>query len=191
MLTIRDLSKTYANGVHDGNAYTSLIVDHYGLVSGAKRVAERFTVHGSSRTVSTASIRLKRIKGSGTITIRLEKSTGALVATGTVSSTHIPISPLPVPVDGVHWDETSLGGGRWVKASFGKSVTLRSGSTYILKISTASSTVLAAVPVREQDDTTPHWRSRAFRDGYAQYTTGSTWKALYAYGPADLQFYLR
>ena len=57
----------YANGVHDGNAYSSVIADHYGIASGSKGVGERFTVHGSNRTVSTASVRLKRIRGSGTI----------------------------------------------------------------------------------------------------------------------------
>ena len=68
----------YANGVHDGNAYSSVIADHYGIASGSKGVGERFTVHGSNRTVSTASVRLKRIRGSGTIRIRLEKSNGTL-----------------------------------------------------------------------------------------------------------------
>jgi hypothetical protein len=182
---------TYANGVHDGNAYSSVIADHYGLASGVKQVGERFTVHGGSRTVSTASVRLKRIRGSGTIKFRLEKSNGTLVATGSASSTRIPISPLPVSVDGVHWNASSLGGGRWVTVSFGKSVVLRTGTTYVLKVSTGRSTTLAAVPVREQDATTPHWRSRAFRDGYAYVTTGSGWHALYSYGAADLQFYLR
>ena len=76
--------------------------------------------------------------------------------------------------------------------TFANPVTLQAGSTYFLRISTATGTEFNAVPIREQDATTPAWGSRAFRDGVAQRTSnGSTWADVYAWGPLDLQFYLK
>jgi hypothetical protein len=183
---------TYADGRHDGNAYFGLIVDYYGLISGVQQVRERFTVSGHDRTISTATIRVKRISGEGPLTLRLERADGSVLASGTAGSGLVPISPLPEAVDENDWDEGSLAGGRWVTVSFGAPIVLRTGRTYTLRVTADESSRYATIPLREQDATNPRWRSRAFRDGSAQRTSnGAAWRPIYAFGPADLQFYLR
>jgi hypothetical protein len=170
----------YGNGYHDGNAYFGIVVDYMTPISGSAMTRERFTVSGSDRTVSSAGVRVKRISGSSPLTVRLESSSGTVLATGTASATDIPLS-----------GSSDLAGGRWVTVSFGGSVTLQAGSTYSLRLSTTSDTSFEAVPIREQEASSPIWGSRAFRDGKAQRTTTGTWADVYAYGALDWQFYLR
>ena len=181
----------YADGTHDGNAYYSIVADYYSIVSGVQMARERFTVAGSDRSVTSATVRVKRISGSSPLTIRLETSGGTVLASGTAAASQVPQSTLPTPLNGNSWDEASLAGGRWLTVTF-PAIVLQGGATYQLRISTTSDTTYAAVPLRELDDAAPVWSSRAFRDGVAQRTSnGSTWADVYAYGRLDLQFYLR
>jgi hypothetical protein len=183
---------TYANGQHDGNAYISALVDHYALVSGTSKMArERFTVSGGDRTVTSAAVRVKRSSGSSPLTIRLEKADGTLLASVAVDGTSVPLSTMPTPVGGNHWDVPSLSGGRWLQVTF-PAVTLANGQTYNLVVSTASDTTYVVIPLMEREVQGPTWGSRAFRDGSGQGTTnGSSWADLYQYAPVDLQFYLQ
>jgi hypothetical protein len=181
----------YANGHHDGNAYYSIVADYYSVVSGSKMARERFTVAGADRSVTSATVRVKRISGSSPLTIRLETSGGTVLASGTTAASLVPLSTVPTPLNGNSWDEASLAGGRWVTVTF-PAVVLQAGSTYNVRISTSADTTYVAVPLRELDDASPVWSSRAFRDGSAQRTSdGSSWADVYAYGRLDLQFYLR
>ena len=179
---------TYGNGFHDGNAYTSLVANYYSEISGVQMSREKFTVSGSTRLVSSAAVRVKRVYGSSPLTVRLEGSNGTVLGTGTASGTEIPLSPLPVQVNG-SWD-ASLPGSRWVSVDFAAPITLTSGSTYRLRLSTSDDTLYAALPLREQTD--PVWGSRAFHDGVAERTpNGTSWALVYPYGELDLQFYLQ
>jgi hypothetical protein len=182
----------YANGYHDGNAYSSVVADYYSIISGNQMVRERFTIPGTDRVFNSATVRVKRISGSSPLTIRLETSSGTLVATGVTGASQIPLSTVPTPSTGNHWDDASLAGGRWVSVTFPNTVVLTAGTTYNLRVSTSSDTKYAAVPLRVEDDTSPAWASPAFRDGSAQRTSdGSAWAAVYAYARLDLQFYFR
>ena len=183
----------YANGHHDGNAYAAIVADYYSIISGTLKMSrERFTVGTGDRLVRSATVRVKRISGAGALTVRLETSGGTVLGSGTVGASKIPLSTLPTPVSGNHWDEASLAGGRWVTVTFADPIVLKGGSTYNLLMSTVSGTTYAGVPLREQDGTSPHWASRAFRDGWAQATTdGASWHDVYEYAPLDFQFYLQ
>lgn len=181
----------YSDGHHEGNGYASLIVDHYAMITGSNVVRETI-VPASSRTVSSASVRVKRLSGSGLLNISL-LSGSTVLRTGSVSSDGIPISTSPVSADGGwHFDVYSLSGGRWATISFAP-VTLSAGGSYSLRVSTDASTTYMVIPLRETlEQTTPAWGSRMFKEGAAEKSAdnGATWTPVYEFAPVDLQFYL-
>ena len=89
----------------------------------------------------------------------------------------------------------------WVSGTFPTSHRLVNGTTYHLRLTTASDTTYAMVPLREGTDSgdaggpgnPTGFRSTRFTDGDGQKTTdgGATWSNLYQYSPVDLQFYLK
>jgi hypothetical protein len=176
-----DMDVAYSNGAHDGNGYIAAQIDYYGTISGTTRmIRERFTVSGSSHKISTIAVRMRRSSGSSPLVIRLESSSGALI-----DSVSIPASSVPATSPG-----GDNGGQVWVKASFGQSHTLAKGSTYNIRLSTASGTTYTATPIRDGWDV--GFRSFVFNDGAAQKTTnGSSWANLYQWAGLDLQFYLK
>jgi hypothetical protein len=176
-----DMDVGYSNGVHDGDGYVAAQIGYYGTISGSSdMVRERFTVSGSSRSISTVAVRMRRSGGSSPLVIRLETSSGALI-----DSVSIPASSVPATSPG-----GDNGGQVWVRASFGQSHTLAKGSTYNIRLSTASGSTYTATPIQEGTDL--GFRSFVFSDGLAQRTTnGSSWAALYQWAPLDLQFYLK
>ncbi|MFI5042734.1 MAG: hypothetical protein ACHQNA_12970, partial [Acidimicrobiales bacterium] len=160
-----DMDLTYANGVHDGMGYIEAMVALYGVVSGPNdMVREHFTVSGGARTVTSASVRVRRTNGSSPLTIRLETSAGALI-----EAVDIPASSIAVSAPG-----GDNGGAVWVTATFGSAHVLANGGTYNLRLSTASGTEYTTVPVREGTDV--GFASSTFTDGDGQHTTdGSSW----------------
>ena len=174
----------YANGVHDGMAYIGSMHEYYGVISGASNmVRQHFTVSGSDRAVSSASVKVKRISGSDPLTISLRKGSTTLVSE-TVAASAIALGELPIVLDGAH-----LGGNTWATISFAD-LTLESGATYNLVLSTGGGTQYIAVPVQEGTD--KGLRSYRFTDGLGQGTTngGSSWSQLYLWSDVDLQFVL-
>ncbi len=148
----------YSNGVTAGQGYMEVWVSLPKTISGTTMVREQFTVSGASRTVTVASVRIHRVSGSAALTIRLETSSGSLVAQGTVSGDSISAGSHPV----------------WATVSFGSSVTLASGASYHLVLSAPSGTTYNAFAIREG----ARWGFPAntyFADGIAQYTIGSGW----------------
>jgi hypothetical protein len=177
----------YANGNHDGMGYIGAMGQYYGSISGPSMVREHFTVSNGNRTVSSASVKVKRISGLGQLSIRLETGDGTIVESGVIVATAIPVGNLPAS-DG---DASVLGGNTWATVTFPSPYTLASGSTYNLVLSTTSDTRYVAVPVQEGTD--KGLLSYRFTDGDGQRTTdgGSTWANLYLWGDTDLQFYFR
>jgi hypothetical protein len=144
-------------------------------------------VSGGDRTVTSASVRVKRISGTGPLTISLESGGGTPIDSVTVPADAIPLGQLPAS-DG---DETTLGGNTWASGAFASPHLLADGETYSLRLSTLTGTQYVAVPV--QEGTSKGLASFRFTDGDGQETTdaGSTWSSLYPYDDVDLQFYLR
>lgn len=181
---IMDLA--YADGTHDGMNYIGSMGPSYGSISGtANLVRERFTVSGGDRTVTSASVKVKRISGTGALTISL-KSGATVLETGTIAASTIPLSPLPI-VD----TPEALGGNTWATITFASRV-LTNGATYDLVLSATAGTQYVAVPV--QEGTTKGMLSRCFSDGdgYRSTDGGANWDYLYPYtdnGLQDLQFY--
>ena len=175
---------TYANGVHDGQAYIEAMVAQYGSISGSSRmVRETFTVSGGSRTVSSAAVRVRRTGGTSPLVVRLETAGGKVLRSASVAASAVGVSR---PGDfGYSVSET------WVLARFASPVTLANGARYNLRLSTASGTEYTTIPLREGTDS--GLASFRFTDGSGQRTTngGSSWSNLYEWSPVDLQFFLQ
>jgi hypothetical protein len=183
---------TYGNGSHDGQGYIEAMGAMIGIVNGpSNMIREHFTISGGDRTVSSASIRIKRTAGSSPLTLRLETATGVLVDSATIPASSVPL--------------TALGGfqfgSEWVTGTFASAHRLTNGATYNLRLITSSDTTYATVPIREGTDcgnaggvgNPTGFRSDRFTDGDGQRTTngGSTWSNMYLWSPVDLQFYLK
>jgi hypothetical protein len=169
----------YANGAHDGQSYYEAMIDRYATISGASKMArEHFTVSGGNRTVRSASLRLRRSAGTSPLVMTLETSAGVAIA-----SARVPAARIPVSAPG-----RDNGGAVWVTANFSSPHVLKNGSSYNLRISTASGTTYTTFPVRAGTD--KGIKTFAFSGGTGQSTTNrSVWKNIYAYSHQDLQFY--
>jgi hypothetical protein len=177
-----DMDLTYANGHHDGMGYIAAMVYDYISTSGSSRMfRERFTVSGSSRTISTAAIRVRRSSGSSPLTIRLESSSGALI-----EAVNIPASSIPQSAPG-----NDNGGSVWAVAHFSSKHVLKKGTTYNLTATTASGTTYTSIPLLVG----VKWgfSSYTFSDGDGQVTSSGSggWTAIDRNSPQDIQFYLK
>jgi hypothetical protein len=170
---------TYANGAHDGQSYYEAMIDIYATISGTSKMArEHFTVSGGDRTVGSASLRLRRSGGTSPLRMTLETSAGAAI-----ESVRVPAARIPVSAPG-----GDNGGAVWVTAKFSSPHVLSNGSSYNLRISTASGTTYTTFPVRAGTDKGIH--TFAFSGGTGQSTTdGSAWTDWYHWRHQDLQFY--
>lgn len=179
---VADMDLAYADGTRDGMGYVATMCERTGVVSGAaNRVRQRFTVSGGDRLVRSVSVRVKRISGTGPLTLRLETGSGALV-----EAVDIPASA--VPIAGAGCDN---GAATWVTGTFTTDRVLADGATYNLRLSTPDGTQYTADSLLEGYD----WgfRSRRFTDGNGQRSTdgGATWQDIYQWSGQDLQFYFK
>jgi Lamin Tail Domain len=169
----------YANGVHGGSSYVGALIDRYATISGASKMArERFTVSGGNKTVSSASIRLRRSSGTSPVVVTLETAAGSLI-----EAVSIPAASIPISAPG-----GDNGGAVWATANFISSHVLTNGTGYNLRISTASGTTYTMFPILAGPaDGLNSW---FFPDGKGWLTTnGTDWTLIYDWKHADLQFY--
>ena len=172
------LELDYADGASQGQGYMEFWIGDAKTISGAQGVRQSFTVSGSDRVVSTASVHLKYVSGSGALTIRLEQADGTLVDQGTVAS--VPVTP-------------GLGGASWAKVTFATPRTLKAGSSYNLVLSAPAGTVFTAFPMRKGSDK-GFKSTTVFTDGYAQFNPGTGWTGWDQWGQpnrkdGDLEFF--
>lgn len=160
----------YTNGTHHGpgvpyiNARSQSAL--YGI-SGANRVGEQFTPT-VSRSVSAASVRLRKTGAPGALTYTLRTTAGTVLRTATIPASSVPTSAA------------------WVKGTFASPVTLAAGTSYRLEVSAPAGNPYQAWPLTQGDSGfTQPWM---FTDGVLQRSTSSTWTTPSA--ADDLQFYL-
>jgi len=178
------LDLTYQNGRHDGQSYIEAMIAQYGSVAGSTNmVRETFVVGGANRTVSTASVRVRRTYGSSPLVVRLETGGGSVLG-----SASIPASAVPVSRPGDFGSSVSE---VWVTANFGKYIALAKTARYNRRRTTGSGTESTTIPVRGGTDS--GLTSFRFTDGSGQRTTngGRSWANLYEWSPVDLQFFLK
>ena len=147
-------------------------------IYGTRAVRETFTV-SSNVKVSSAAIRVSRIRGNNPLVVRLEDANGTLVHQGSIQAVDIP--------------ETSEGNPVWAKLPFGTTYTLLAGHTYHLDFEASSTSLYEAFPIRKGSK----YGFRAgtyFPYGHAEFKQGSSWVGWTQWGQAnrtdaDLQFY--
>jgi hypothetical protein len=176
------LDVTYSNGVHDGQAYTEVLVNQYGLIGGSDVVRENFTVTDGGKGVTGAAVRLGYQSGTADLIVTLADTSGSPIAQAPINYSAV-VSTTPGSGDV---------NGNWVvvTTSSPTTITLTNGATYNLLLSTASGTQYSMTPIRNGSDV--GFSSYAFSEGTGQYSTdgGSTWNDLYPYSPENMQFYL-
>jgi hypothetical protein len=179
-LPVVDLA--YANGTHDGNSYYEAMIDRYAAISGSTGMArEQFTVSGGNKTATGVGVRVRRSSGSSGLVVTLETSAGSAIESVTIPSSSVPISA----------PGGDTGGAVWVTANFVSSHVLINGSSYNVRVSTASGTTYTTFPIRA-GGADQSIVSYAFTDGIGQVTTdGSNWTNMY-FSPyqVDMQCYL-
>ena len=167
---------------HYGMGYMEVSLDDYADISGASKMArEKITVSGGSRTISTVGVRVVRGSGTDPLVLTLQDAAGSAIATASIPAASIRVG--------------SPSGGQGEEAVYATapmSATLANGSTYYLRLSTASSSTYHAWAIRRGDSYGYH-PATTFTDGAAQVTTnGSSWTSLGRVdGQNDLQFYFR
>ncbi len=173
-----DMDVSYADGTHDGMAYIQNMIEYYGTISGASAVREHFTLSGGARSVSSASVRVRRANGGDPLVISLLQG-DTVLARGSVAAADIAQSEAG----------GDTGGSVWAPITF-PAVTLADKTTYDLVLTTAPTSTYTAAPLREGTDV--GLLSWAFRDGSGQRSSnGSNWSNLFEKSPVDLQFYFR
>jgi hypothetical protein len=177
--TVPIMQLNYANGVTAGLGYMENWSRSAKTISGGARVRQRFTVSGSSRLVTTVSVRLKRLGGSSPLRIRLETSSGVLVEQATIPASSIPVASHP----------------SWATYRFARSRTLLTGRAYNLVLTSASDTSYLIFVIR-QGSSYGFSPTTYFADGSAQYNPGTGWVGFDPgwRGPldqGDLQLYFR
>lgn len=169
----------FTDGWTEGIGYMEAWVGAPQAIGGARSVRQRFTVRGAHKRVGAVAIRVARTSGAGYLRVRLETSTGALIEQGAISAAAIPrTSPLSY---------------HWARYNFKLLHTLVVGRTYHLVLTAPTGTVYQTFPVRKG----MHYgfaTTTYFRDGYAQFKSGSRWVGWTQWGATnrtdgDLQFY--
>lgn len=163
----------------EGIGYMEAWVGAPQAIGGTRSVRQRFTMSGTSKRVGAVAIRLARTSGASYLRVRLETSTGALVEQGAISAAAIPrTSPISY---------------RWARYNFTRLHTLLAGRTYHLVLTAPSGTVYQTFPIRK-GSSYGFSNTTFFRDGYAQFKSGSRWVGWTQWGATnrtdgDLQFY--
>lgn len=167
------MSLTYANSQTAGMGYMERCYSDYS-VDGTAEVRETFTVTGGDRTVSTVGARLRRITGTGDLTLTVATSTGAVVGSATISASSLPTGTY----------------GSWAAAAFATPFKLTSGATYSFVLTTSSGTTYSVLAFRKGIAYLQPTGSY-FKDGHAQQSSNGTSWADVAGDPGeyDLQFY--
>jgi hypothetical protein len=168
----------YGDGTHAGVGYMEVWVATAGSISGANAVREVFTPT-ADRVVSSASVRLRRLAGSGPLTIRLSEVDAATA-----------LAQADVPGGSIGTDPA------WLTATLPTGVRLRAGVAYQLLLTAPTDTTWSTWAIERGSGY--HFSPLTyFPDGYAQHTSGSGWSGFDQPGGttdnrnADLQFVLR
>ena len=179
------LGLVYANGKRAGMGYMEVWVRNYINISGSTMARESFTLSGPSRSVSTVSVRLKRVSGSSPLIMRLETASGVLIEEGTVPASSIAVAD----------PANNRQAPTWVTYTFASPRALTQGQPYNLVLSSSADTSYSVYVIRKGVEY-QYGPETYFADGHAQYDAGSGWIPFTQDGggpldEGDLQFYFR
>jgi len=167
----------YADGYRHGIGAMEVWVGNPKVIVGTSGVRQLFTVSGATQEVTSVSIRLRRVAGTGALTIRLETGAGVLIEDQTVPAASVPTTY------------------QWVTVTFSATRTLSLGSAYHLTLISPAGTTYDAYPVRDGSIDYDFSPETVFADGYAQFNpAGAGWVGWDQWAESnrldgDLQFY--
>lgn len=163
---------TYANGEVQGQGIVDSRIGYEVNVGGIVRARERFTP-SRDVLVSRAVVRLRRVSGTGALSLRLETAAGVEIATATVAAASI---------------GTSVG--VWATGTFAGQHLLSSGTEYHLMATAPAGTSYAIWPSREGSNY--GYTGVCYVEGVAEQDPGTgTWAYWNGiYDDASLQFAL-
>lgn len=182
---VATLDLGYTNGTHEGVGYMEVSYNgDQGTISGNSQVREVFKVSGSNRTIKNFGLYMSRESGNDPLVVSLEDGSGTV------------IDAVSVPASSFLQVTTPTGGGgesEWTTGSFATSHTLAVGSTYRLRLSTASSSNYQIWPIRSGVKEYGFSPSTVFSDMVScDKGSGSSWSPLgRVAGENDLPFYLK
>src|SRR5262249_55374491 len=125
----------YGDGLIQGHGYMEVWVGVPEPISGDRQVRESFTVSGSARTAASVAVRVARVSGTDSLTVRLEAADGTLIESGTILATALPT--------------TTPTAYAWATYKFSNPHTLAVGQTYHLVLQAPATSVYQAFPVRK------------------------------------------
>jgi hypothetical protein len=159
-------------GGNQGTGYMEVWSTNPKAISGTSAVRETFKVTGPSRSFSKVNVRLRRVSGTGPLTVRVEEGDGTLVDQVQVDASQI--------LQGVD---------AWVTVPFPVSHVLNTGVAYHLVLSATADTAYGAFPLRKGRDK-GFSDLTVFPDGYAQFTTSGDggWTGWDMWGTPNLTF---
>jgi hypothetical protein len=172
----------YQDGASEGIGYMAAWVGDQQNISGTSPLRENFTVSGSQINVTSAAIRLSRIKGGDPLKIRLENANGSLIEEGYVDASNIPLSTASSPIDA------------WAIYPFSSAHTLVPGQSYHLVFECSSTSTYQAFPL-QKGNYYGFQSTTYFPDGLAEVKINDSWTGWSQWGTSnrkddDLQFYL-
>lgn len=173
----------YGNGAHQGMGWVGVSPLVPATISGTNYMArQRFTM-AASKTVSGGGVRVSKNSGSGSLTVRLEDTSGTLIDSFTASTSSVPTQS--GTYDG--------GAGIWLTGTFSTPRTLAAGSTYNLRLSTDASTSLWTRGMERgnlRGFTAGTYFAESMGLGLQTTTNGGTNWSTTNGGRGDMQFYL-
>ncbi len=177
------MALSYSNGRTAGMGYMEVWPSTYQNVAGADKAREHFTVSGAGRTYYSVSLRSMRVSGSAPLVLTLQTAAGSVIGTATMAPTQLPL--------GVPGSSKPA----WATATFTSPVTLVSGQSYDLVLSSAAGSSYSVFCIRRGVEY-GYPATTYFADGVAQYEDGGGAWQYFGYGSThlpegDLQFYLR
>ena len=176
------MALTYANGHTAGIGYMEVWPSTYQNVTASDKAREHFTVSGGNRTIQSVSLRSMRISGTSPLALTLQTASGTVLGSADIRSSQVPI--------GVPGSSASV----WASADFASPVTLVSGQSYDLVLSSPSGTVYSVFCIRHGVEY-GYPANTYFASGVAQYEDGGGAWQYFGYGSThlaegDLQFFL-
>ena len=182
------MALNYADGWSSGIGYMEVWYNAPETASGSSAVREVFTVSGSSKTVTSAAIRVVRVSGSDPLVVRLEAADGTLIEQGNIPAASIPTG---ASLTDAYGSPLSYA---WATYKFSSAHTLTTGQTYHLDFEATSTSAYQLFPIRK-GSAYGFASTTYFSDGHAEFKqSGGSWSGWTEWGvtnrtDSDLQFY--
>ncbi|HWG57827.1 MAG TPA: hypothetical protein VN661_02140 [Candidatus Acidoferrales bacterium] len=173
----------FSNGNSQGSGYMEVWAGNPKPIGGGQQVREAITVARGNKYFAQAFVRVARVGGSGSLTVRVEQSNGTAVGVASIPASSVPLS------------STSSPNYVWVRAQFSSSHILFQGDAYHLVLQAPSGTTYQTFPIRKGSYNNYFGPGTYFHEGCAEVLSSGQWVGWDMWGAtnrldSDLQFYI-